>query len=284
MASAQRKIKPELKRVLVEKAGGKCANPGCSNWRVHIHHIKHWAIYKAHNADDMIAVCPSCHDAAHYGRLQITDEMLYQWKGIVRTSTPDSIHLYVEPSAELKILTGSISLTTTNDQAAMFELSNSNHLKIRVLDRDLLLVSIRLHDQSGKELLRVVENHVRVVRGEGVVFDYRAGRVRVTVPATENFAPRWLIQQIQSRTPEFGANGCIVALDIEVVKPGIVRVQGCWPDRDVAVVITQDELSFCSRERPIPLTLVGEGEDSVLVYTGPITSALFGFSGVPIEG
>ncbi|QHD04929.1 HNH endonuclease signature motif containing protein [Pseudomonas sp. R76] len=284
MASAQRKIKPALKRILIEKAGGKCANPGCSNWRVHIHHIKHWAIYKAHTADDMIAVCPSCHDAAHYGHLQITDEMLYQWKDIVRASLPNSIHLYVEPGVELKLLTGSISFTTTNDQAALFELSNSNHLKIRVLDRDLLLVSIRLQDQSGKELLRVIENHVRVAKNESIIFDYRAGRVRVTVPATEDFVPRWLIQQIQARNPDFAANNRIVALDIEVVKPGIVRVQGCWPDKDVAVVITQDELSFCSRERPKPLTLVGEGEGSVIVYAGPITSALFGFAGVPAAG
>jgi hypothetical protein len=276
MASAQRKIKPALKRVLVEKAGGKCANPGCSNWRVHIHHIKHWAIYKAHNADDMIAVCPSCHDAAHYGRLQITDEMLYRWKGIVRTSTPDSIHLYVEQSADdLKLVTGSISFTTTNDQAAMFELSNSNHLKIRVLDRDLLLVSIRLLDQSGRELLRVVENHVRVAKDESVVFDYRAGRVRVTVATTENFAPRWLIEQVQSRNPDFGVNDRIVVLDLEVVKPGVVKVQGCWPDADAAVVITQDKLHFCFRDQPTPTTIVGAGEPSVLVYTGSITSALF---------
>lgn len=278
MAEAQRKIKPALKRLLIEKAGGKCANPGCSNWRVHIHHIKHWAIYKAHDAHDMIAICPSCHDAAHHGRLKITDELLYIWKGIVRPDTPGSVHLYVEPAPTLKLLTGSLCISTTNDQAAIFELSNSNHLKIRVLDNDLLQVSARLLDQVGNELLRVVENHVRVTKDPRISFDYRAGRVRVTVPATDAFAPTWLVEQVRFRDAGYAADGRITALDIEVLRPGLVRVQGCWPDGNVGVVITDKTLSFCSRGQRQPTSLVGAGEDTVLMFVGPVTKALFGFS------
>ncbi len=281
MATAQRKIKPSLKRLLVEKAGGKCANPGCSNWRVHIHHIKHWAVYKAHDVEDMIAICPSCHDAAHHGNLKISDDLLYQWKGVVRPTSPDSVHIYVEPARELKLLTGSICIATTNDQAAVFELSNSNHLKLRVLDGDLLQVNIRLNDASGKEILRVVENHVRVSRNNNAKFDYRAGRMRVTVPAIANFAPKWLIEQVRYQNPNFASNGQIIALDLEVIKPGLVRVQGCWPDGDVGVVITEQALSFCNRGLREPVSMVGEGEGSVLVYAGPITSALFGFGPKP---
>lgn len=281
MATAQRKIKPSLKRLLVEKAGGKCANPGCSNWRVHIHHIKHWAVYKAHDVEDMIAICPSCHDAAHHGNLKISDDLLYQWKGVVRPTSPDSVHIYVEPARELKLLTGSICIATTNDQAAVFELSNSNHLKLRVLDGDLLQVNIRLNDASGKKILRVVENHVRVSRNNNAKFDYRAGRMRVTVPAIANFAPKWLIEQVRYQNPNFASNGQIIALDLEVIKPGLVRVQGCWPDGGVGVVITEQALSFCNRGLREPVSMVGEGEGSVLVYAGPITSALFGFGPKP---
>lgn len=261
----------------MEKAGGKCANPGCSNWRVHIHHIKHWAVYKAHDADDMIAICPSCHDVAHHGTLKITDDLLYQWKGVVRPKSPDSAHIYVEPACELKLLTGSICIASTNDQAVVFELSNSNYLKLRVLDGDLLQVNIRLNDANGKEILRVVENNVRVSRNDNAKFDYRAGRVRVTVPATANFAPVWLIEQVRYQNPNFASDGRIVALDLEVIKPGLVRVQGCWPDGDVGVVITEQALSFCTRGLREPLSMVGEGEWSVLMYAGPITGALFGF-------
>jgi len=277
MPTTQRKIKPALKRLLIDKAGGKCANPGCSNWRVHIHHIKHWAVYKAHDADDMIAICPSCHDAAHHGQLKITDEMLYQWKGVVRPKVPDSIHIYVEPASELKLLTGSISIATLNDRASVFELSNSNHLKFRILDKDLLQISVRLQDQWGKELLRVVENHVRVVRDKSITFDYRPGRARVTVPATDDFAPQWLIDQVRCQDPEFAVDGRLVALDIEVVKPGLVRVQGCWPDGDTGIVITDKALSFCSRGRREPQSIAGGGENSVIVWRGPITKSIFGF-------
>lgn len=277
MAEAQRKIKPALKRLLIEKAGGKCANPGCSNWRVHIHHIKHWAIYKAHDAHDMIAICPSCHDAAHHGRLKITDELLYIWKDIVRPDTPGSVHLYVEPAATLKLLTGSLCISTTNDQAAIFELSNSNHLKIRVLDNDLLQVSARLLDQVGNELLRVVENHVRVTKDQRISFDYRAGRARVTVPATDAFVPTWLVEQVRFQDAGYAADGRITALDIEVLRPGLVRIQGCWPDGNVGVVITDKALSFCSRGQREPTSIVGTGEDTVLMFMGPVTKALFGF-------
>ena len=238
-------------------------------------------MYKAHDADDMIAICPSCHDAAHHGTLKITDDLLYQWKGVVRPTSPDSAHIYIEPARELKLLTGSICIASTNDQATVFELSNSNHLKLRVLDGDLLQVNIRLNDANGKEILRVVENNVRVSRNNNAKFDYRAGRVRVTVPATANFAPAWLIEQVRYQNPNFASDGRIIALDLEVIKPGLVRVQGCWPDGDVGVVITEQALSFCTRGLREPVSMVGEGEGSVLMYAGPITGAMFGFGQKP---
>ncbi len=46
MAKKRQKIKPVIQRQIIEEAGNKCANPGCTNWRVHLHHIEHWAIYR----------------------------------------------------------------------------------------------------------------------------------------------------------------------------------------------------------------------------------------------
>ncbi len=277
MAQLQRNIRPELKRALIAEAGGKCANPGCSNWRVHIHHIKQWAVYKANEAPYMIAICPSCHDATHYGRLKITDELLYLWKGIHRPIEPNSAHIYIEPALELKMIIGSICIATKNDQAVVFELSNMNHLKFRVLDQDILQVNVRLQDKNGKEILRVVENHVRVNRNENIVFDYRAGHARITVPVVDDFAPAWLINQVRVQDPTFAVDGQIIALDIEVLKPGLVRVRGCWPGGNVGVVITDNALSFCKFGLREPLSLVGAREVTILIYAGPITSAMFGF-------
>lgn len=278
MAEAQRKIKPTLKRLLIEKAGGKCANPGCANWRVHIHHIKHWVVYKTHTAADMIAICPSCHDAVHHGSLKITDDLLYEWKFIARSGVPDSVHIYVEPASTMKLLTGSLCLSAIHDQATVFELSNSNKLQFRALDQDLLQVSSRLLDQQGNELLRVVENHVRISKDKRISFDCRPGRARITLPATENFVPTWLLDQVRTQDSRFAADGCIVAMDIEVLKPGLVRVQGCWPDGNVGIVITDKALCFCVRGHREPTSFVGGGESTVLRYAGPITKAFFGFS------
>jgi hypothetical protein len=226
----------------------------------------------------MIAICPSCHDAAHHGKLKITDEALYQWKGIKRPPVPDSAHIYVEPASELKLLTGTLCISTTNNQTVVFQLSNTNQLKMRVLDGDILQVSVCLKDQSGNELLRVVENHVRVVRDKDIVFEFRAGHALITVPATNDFAPRWLIDQVRVQDSTFAADERIIALDVEVLKPGLLRVQGCWPDGNVGVVITEKALSFCRRGMREPISLVGAGEGTVLMYTGPITRALFGFA------
>jgi hypothetical protein len=82
---------------------------------------------------------------------------------------------------------------------------------------------------------------------------------------------------VRYRDSTFAADDRIVALDIEVMKPGLVRVQGCWPDGDVGVVITENAFSFCTRGKREPVSMVGDGEGSVLMYAGPITTALFGF-------
>ena len=58
MAKPRKKLKPAEKLAIVEEAGSKCANPRCSNWRVHIHHIKHWAVYESNDQKILIAVCP----------------------------------------------------------------------------------------------------------------------------------------------------------------------------------------------------------------------------------
>lgn len=196
----------------------------------------------------------------------------------MRREASDTVHVFVEPAQKLKVLTGMIAISTTNDEAIVFALSNTNHLSFRVLDQDLLQLNARLLDNRGHELCRVVHNHVRVASDSRIAFDYRPGRSRITLPSASEFLPEWMIAQVRAQDPDFAADGKLVALDLQVLKPGLVRVQGCWPDGDRGVVITERALSFCTRGKPQPTSLVGDGEASVLLYAGPITQALFGFS------
>ncbi|WP_141678033.1 HNH endonuclease signature motif containing protein [Vibrio splendidus] len=277
MTKNRKKIKPDVKRQIMGEAGNKCANPGCSNWRVHIHHIKHWAIYQSDDPSILIAVCPSCHDAIHHGSLEFTDEILYAWKGIERPTKPNTTHVYIEPSDNIKLLAGSIALATKNDGATIFELSANNKLSFRILDGDITLLNLNVSNLSGEEKLKVVDNHVRIHDTDALSFDQVPGHVRVISSEVRAFLSEEFIAIMRGQKADFVTNDEIVLLELQVIKPGLVKVCGCWADEKRAVVITDDSLSFIKPELKQPLSLVGEGEDSVFMYTGPVDCSLFGF-------
>lgn len=278
MAKTRKKIKPADKRAILEEAGNKCANPGCSNWRVHIHHIEHWAVYESNDRSVLIAVCPSCHDAIHHGQLDISDDTLYTWKGIERTSNLETTHIYVEPSQDIKLLTGTIALSTTNEHATIFELSENNKLSFRVLDSDINLLNIAISDLEGNEVLTVKDNYVKIQDEKLVSFEQVPGHVCISTNHARNFLPERFLRIMKVEQPDYAQKDSTVLLELEVIKPGLVRVKGCWADNKVAVVITDSALSFIRDGLQRPLSMVGEGEGSELRFSGPVTSAMFGFS------
>lgn len=277
MTKKRKKIKPDVKRKIVSEAGNKCANPGCSNWRIHIHHIKHWAIYQSDDPSILIAVCPSCHDAIHHGSLEFTDDILYKWKGVERPERPNTTHMYIEPSNNIKLLTGSIALSTKNEGVTIFELSDNNKLSFRILDGDITLLNLNISNLSGQEKLKVVDNHIRIHDIETLNFDQVPGHVRVISSDVGSFLSESFVGKMRVNKPDFVTNDEIILLELQVIKPGLVKVCGCWADEEKAVVITDDSLSFIKPELMQPLSLVGEGENSVLMYAGSVDCSLFGF-------
>ena len=65
------------RRVLVE-AGHRCAIPTCRHIDVDVHHIIEWAKAKAHEYDNLIALCPNCHRRAHKGDIDRKSLRLYK--------------------------------------------------------------------------------------------------------------------------------------------------------------------------------------------------------------
>lgn len=278
----RRKIKPAIKRRLVQEAGGKCANPGCPNWQTHIHHIDQWSVYGTHEPERMIAVCPTCHDQIHYGKLQITDEDLLRWKAIGRERSPEAF-LYVEPAAsEVLLLTGSIALQSVATDWTIFHLSDRNRLRLRVVAGEHLQVSARIKAQDGRDVLKVDENHVRI-QHRGVILDSRPGLIRATAPATPEFVSPMVIEQMRQVEPDFAAGGRVSVFELSVVQPGVVRVQGIWPEGGAVIVITSNSLSVCGRKLEQRVSVMGAGQASVLRYTGEVRRAtlLTLFEGVP---
>jgi len=275
VTSIRPSVPAATKRALVREAGGKCANPGCPNQITDLHHIRRWAVYRTHDAAHMIAVCPTCHAHVERGELTIDDEALYEWKQLQRNAQADRDYLYVEPGDTAKLLLGSIAVQGDRG-LAVFELGATNKLSFVVKDRDLLLVSLTISTREGDEVLRVVDNHVRLPAVEGVYYSRRPGRIRVTGPAEERFLPGWALYRVQLVEPGYAADQSLTLLELEVLEPGLVRVQGIWTEGPRAVVITGDAFHHVTGSRRRPLTIKGEGADSGLVYTGPITTALFG--------
>jgi hypothetical protein len=106
----------------------------------------------------------------------------------------------------------------------------------------------------------------------------KPGHVRLTGPPTSNFMPTWALKQMRQHEPEFAPDNVLTLLDLEVLEPGLVRVQGVWSkDYRTLVVITPTTLSFVKADLVRPLSLMGDGAASVLYYVGPLTTALFGF-------
>jgi hypothetical protein len=274
MVKLRKAVSKHVKDALIREAGMKCANPGCANHRTHFHHIKEWAVYETSDQKHMIAICPTCHDAVHYGTLAINNDTLYQWKKIQHTST-NRAHIYIEPSISSKLLLGSIAVTGDSG-LTVFELSPSNKLSFRLIDGDIFLVNLKITTVSGKEVVRVVDNHVRHTDEDIVSFNQRPGKIRITAFETAEFLKTWAIVSLRVQEPNYSIDGQLILLDIEVLEPGLVRIQGIWTEDKHAIVITLDRIAFISPKRQQPLSICGEGANTVLNYTGSITSALFG--------
>ena len=276
MAQHRPEISNHVKKRLRREAGNKCANPGCPNVRTHLHHIREWAVYATHDAQHMIAVCPTCHDAIHHGSISISDEKIYEWKKITRPQSTVRTHLYIEPGTFTKVVLGSIAISAPQE-AIVFNLSQNNRLKFRIVENEILLLDLRVASMSGKEIVRVTDNHVRHDVLDPIGFKQVPGHIEVTAPATPGYIPTWVVQKMRVQEPAFANSGEVKMLSMEVIRPGIVRVEGIWAESNHAVVVTSNLLSFVTAGLREPISLAGDGEDSVLQYVGPITTSMFGF-------
>jgi hypothetical protein len=286
MARPAESVSRQVRRALVREAGGKCANPGCPSVRTHVHHVA-YMVYATNDQRHLIAICPSCHDAVHGGELRLDDDTLYRWKALPRNPERRA-HVYVEPGASSKLLLGSIAVTGPSGLVA-FDLSPRNRLKFTIDGSgDILLLDLSVTSAGGAELVRVEKGYVRVV-SEDVDFQHRPGHVRLMAPLIDEYLPTWALERLRVQEPSYGTNGTCVVLDLEVLAPGLVRVQGTWVQEQRAVVITPTRLAFIWPELQQPIAICGEGVESTLMYTGPIDAALFGFrdgppSALPMSG
>lgn len=224
----------------------------------------------------MIAVCPACHDAIHHGALYISDATIYEWKKSHTPTNLQTAHIYVEPHPQLFLLTGEIKLTSALMPFTVLNFSENNQLGFRVLDSDIMLINLKVRDQKGREVLRVKDNYVRSHRDRDVKIKHVPGRVSIIAPVTKRFIPNWMLDTFLLVEPAYGKSGYIPILDLEVISPGLVRVQGLWAENDCAIIITESNMAYIwSPGRYIVFACDSHPGDCILRYNGPIDMSLF---------
>jgi hypothetical protein len=277
MVKKRTNIPTSLKEQLRKEAGNKCANPGCNILRTHIHHIKHWAIYSTHDDKHMIAVCPNCHDAIHHGKISLKDETIYKWKQIDCPTNIIRDHLYTTPNITSKVLLGSIAVQAP-EGVIIFRLSPNNQLSFQILGKDILLLNLNLSKLSSDEILRVEQNYITHQKDPSVEYKQIPGQIQILVPNNSEYIQDWAKEAVRRYEPEFGTNKQIPIIHIEVIKAGVVRVQGIWIDNGEGIIATLSGLYFVSSDEVSPpksIAFVGNGENSGF-YTRIIDKSLFG--------
>ena len=277
MVVSTTKVPRPLKRALIREAGGKCANPGCANSRSHFHHIQDWAVYETHDQKHMIAICPACHDAVHHGELKIDDQTLYQWKGIQRPGTKQA-HIYIEPRQEAKLLLGSVALT--GPAGVAFHFSSTNQLSFRLVNNEILMLNLCITTVSGTEIIRITDGYVSSSAGAPIRFIKRPGHIKVSAPIMSDILPTWALDAMRAAElygePSFASNGELPVLDLEVLEPGLARVQGIWAEKERAVLVTRERLAVIKRGDEAPcVSVTGAGTDTIFKHNGTIFLSLF---------
>jgi len=71
-------IPADLRRRVLVEAGHRCAIPTCRYIVVEIHHIIPWSKCQTHEYENLIALCPNCHERADRGEIDRKSLRLYK--------------------------------------------------------------------------------------------------------------------------------------------------------------------------------------------------------------
>jgi hypothetical protein len=240
---------------------------------VHIHHIRHWAVYQSHDEQHMVAVCPACHDDIHHGSLPIDDETVYRWKGIERSGDKRS-HLYVEPGPSPLVFLGKDLAIKADVGFTIFHMSQMNRLSFQIKESEILHLNLDIAGIDGLPLVRVIDGHVKFTARSMVDYREVKGWVSITAPVSAGVIPKWVIDQLQPREPDFREDGRITLASLRVLAPGQVEVKGVWVDGHYASVVT-DTMAYVLRDNgSSPSGITGMTID---MGSNPNLGEVFGF-------
>jgi len=78
MSNDRPPVPSDLTRRILVEAGPRCAIPTCRHIEVDVHHIIPWETCRAHEYENLIALCPNCHRPAARGDIDRKSLRLYK--------------------------------------------------------------------------------------------------------------------------------------------------------------------------------------------------------------
>jgi hypothetical protein len=171
-------------------------------------------------------------------------------------------------------LIGSVTVQADSD-LAVFELTAQQKLSFQVREHEIMHLNATVANVRGEPLVEVVDNHV-FDRSSGLIeVAQRPGKFCIAAPLETKLIPLWALRHIRVQEPLFPEGGNLTLLDLEVLEPNLVRVQGIWIRGQVGIIITDSRIAFLDMELREPVSIVGGGVHTVLKWNGPISEALF---------
>ena len=216
-----------------------------------------------------------------------------RWKK-ARRNPSNTGYLYIEPGSPPRMLMGCMYWARKDgDGAVLFRLSAGNQVNFRVIPGNILVVSLAISGPTGNVIVELRENHLEHALLEGVKLESRPGRLRVTVPATEEFVARAMIDLYDASIAPASLvkEDRLTLIDIQVLDIGTVQVEGTWIEGNKAVIANADCLSIClTGNRFIHLRGYGEirGDKDLsnlptILFDGPFDDSVIS-AGLKIAG
>ncbi len=171
-----------------------------------------------------------------------------------------------------RLVLGTLSAQGTSG-LVVFSRDPHRRLAFRINDMEIMLLEASVWSANGARLARVVDGYFEAEPGSAAVVVQRPGHFRISHPLCNDVMPDWALRQMRKFEPSFAGDGSVRLLDMEVLSPNLVRVQGVWLDETGGMIITEGGMSFVRPERSF--SVVGAGLGTVFMYVGPVDQALF---------
>jgi hypothetical protein len=124
--------------------------------------------------------------------------------------------------------------------------------------------------------VRAFDNYFKIKNDKIISVEQRPGRIRVTVRDAERYLPSWTLKVMWRALPDFVQHNRATVFDLEVIRPGVVRLKGVFVAHDAILAITEEKVYVLRPELNGPLAFVGQGEGTEIRLSGPLTRAAFG--------